>query len=93
VARVAREREPCEYEYRVRTAGGEYRWVLTRAVALHDERGDVVRWYGTDTDMDDRKRAEETLRREESELRQITDAIPRPSLYYARTAHRFTRIR
>ena len=44
-----------------RAADGEYRWFLVRGVPLRDEHGNIVRWYGTLTDIEDRKRAEEAL--------------------------------
>jgi PAS domain S-box-containing protein len=50
--------EPFESEARHRSAKGEYRWFLVRAVALHDEHGNIRKWYGTLTDIEDRKRAE-----------------------------------
>jgi formate hydrogenlyase transcriptional activator len=59
----------------MRRFDGEYRWFLFRAEPLRDEHGNVVNWYGTNTDIEDRKRAEEKLRQDEMELRQITDAI------------------
>jgi PAS domain S-box-containing protein len=46
---------------------------LIRNVPLHDERGKIVKWYGTSTDIDDRKRAEEALRRSNRELRAISN--------------------
>ena len=64
-----------EVEARMRRFDGEYRWFLFRAEPLRDEHGNVVNWYGTNTDIEDRKRAEEKLRQDEMELRQITDAI------------------
>src|SRR5258705_13462474 len=67
--------EPGEVEARMRRFDGEYRWFLFRAQPLRDEHGNVVNWYGTNTDIEDRKRAEEKLRQDEMELRQITDAI------------------
>src|SRR6266705_940167 len=67
--------EPGEGEARMRRFDGEYRWFLFRAEPLRDEHGNVVNWYGTNTDIEDRKRAEEKLRQDEMELRQITDAI------------------
>src|SRR5215470_6275989 len=67
--------EPGEIEAHLRRADGEYRWFLFRAEPLRDEQGNIVNWYGTDTDIEDRKRAENKLREEETELRQITDAI------------------
>ena len=51
--------EPIEEELRFRRTNGEYRWFLSRVVPLRDKRGKVVRWYGTATDIQDRKRAEE----------------------------------
>ena len=51
--------EPFEAEARVRRADGEYRWFLFRAVPLRDELGNIIQWYGTNTDIEDRKQAEE----------------------------------
>ena len=59
----------------MRRFDGQYRWFLFRAEPLRDDRGNIVNWYGTDTDIEDRKQAEEKLRQDEMELRQITDAI------------------
>lgn len=55
-------------EVRLRGVDGKYRWFLGRAVALRDEVGNVVRWYGTSIDIEDRKRAEDALRRNEAYL-------------------------
>jgi PAS domain S-box-containing protein len=60
--------EPTEDEIRLRRADGEYRWFLIRTVPLFDGHGNVVRWYGTSTDLEDHKRAEEKLRQSESKL-------------------------
>jgi PAS domain S-box-containing protein len=59
---------PMECEARVRRADGQYRWLLIRNVPLRDDAGTVVKWYGTSTDIDDRKRAEQALRRSEAYL-------------------------
>ena len=59
-----------EAEARLRRADGEYRWFLFRANPLRDESGQTIKWYGTNTDIDDRKRAEEELRRSEAFLRE-----------------------
>ena len=69
-------RKPGELETRIRRYDGVYRWFLIRVVPLLDEEGNVVKWFGSNTDIEDRKQAEEKLRRDEIELRQITDAIP-----------------
>ena len=51
--------EPMRTEVRVRGADGEYRWWLVRNVPLRDENGNIVKWYGSSTDIEDRKRAEQ----------------------------------
>jgi formate hydrogenlyase transcriptional activator len=48
-----------------RAADGEYRWFLVRGVPLRDQHGNIIKWYGTLTDIEDRKRAEEALQRSE----------------------------
>jgi formate hydrogenlyase transcriptional activator len=68
--------ETGECEARLRRFDGEYRWILWRAVPVRDDTGDIVRWYGTNTDIEDLKRAEEKLQQDERELRQIVDLIP-----------------
>jgi len=55
-------------EARLRRASGDYRWLLIRALPLRDESGTIVRWYGTKTDIEDRKQAEAALRQRESDL-------------------------
>ena len=62
--------EPFENEVRRRSAHGDYRWFLVRAVPLHDSYGDILKWYGTLTDIDERKKAEEYLQRSEAFLSQ-----------------------
>ena len=60
--------EPYDCEVRTRTARGSYRWCLSRAVPLRDEFGKIVKWFGTNTDIDERKRAQEKLQRSETFL-------------------------
>ncbi|HSZ01257.1 MAG TPA: PAS domain-containing protein, partial [Terriglobales bacterium] len=57
-----------EYETRVRRANGEYRWMFHRKVALRSERGNIVKWYGSSMDIDERKTAEVELRRSKAHL-------------------------
>jgi PAS domain S-box-containing protein len=59
---------PVDTEARMRRFDGEYRWFLFRANPWHDEFGNIVKWYGTNTDIDDRKRAERELQRKEAFL-------------------------
>jgi PAS domain S-box-containing protein len=100
---------PDELELRLRKHDGSYRWFLALLNPLRDEHGQVIRWYFTGTDIDDRKHAEDRLRQEnvalkraeekirgqEAELRQIMDLAPlligvygpnRERLYANRTA-------
>ncbi len=65
-----------EIEARLRRHDGAYRWFLIRVEPLQEESGEILRWYGTNTDIEDRKRTEEKLREDEREIRRITDAIP-----------------
>ena len=60
--------KPAEVEARMRRFDGEYRWFLFRPEPLRDEFGNIVRWYGTNTDIEDRKRAEDALRQSEAYL-------------------------
>ena len=60
--------EPFLHEARVLRADGEYRWMLHHKVAVRDGCGQIVKWYGSSIDIEDRKRAEEQLRRSTQEL-------------------------
>ena len=68
--------EPLEDEVRLRRADGQYRWYLQRAIPLRDGAGHVVKWYGVLTDIEDRKRADDRIREQETELRQMLDCAP-----------------
>ena len=57
-----------EVEGRLRRFDGQYRWFLFRANPMVDQSGNILKWYGTNADIDDRKRAEEQLRRSEAFL-------------------------
>ncbi len=61
---------PFELEVRIRRKDGQYRWFLIRYNPLKDEQGRIIRWYGTGTDIDDRKRAEERTHKENLALRE-----------------------
>ena len=63
---------PCEMEARIRGKDGEYRWFLIRDNPLQDGQGRVLRWYGTRTDIEERKRAEEALRKTQADLAHVT---------------------
>ena len=67
------EGKPFEAETRIRRFDGEYRWFIGRAFPLLDVSGQILGWYGGDFDIDDRKLAEERIREQEIELREILD--------------------
>jgi formate hydrogenlyase transcriptional activator len=67
---------PAESEIRLRRHDGVYRWFRIRVEPVRNDNGQIVRWFGTSTDIDVLKQTEERLREDERELRQITDAIP-----------------
>jgi|tagenome__1003787_1003787.scaffolds.fasta_scaffold20990010_14 PAS domain S-box-containing protein len=60
--------EAFESEARLRRFDGEYRWFATRRVPLRNDDGEVIAWYAATYDIEDRKRAEEALRRSEADL-------------------------
>src|SRR6266478_1850309 len=59
---------PFEYEQRARGKDGKYRWFLVRYNPLLDDQGRIDRWYATAFDIEDRKRAQEDVRRSEAFL-------------------------
>jgi PAS domain S-box-containing protein len=68
--------DPYDVDHRLRRADGVYRWFHSRGLALRDTEGRIVRWYNLLTDIDERRRAEEKVRQNEMELRQILDFAP-----------------
>jgi len=66
--RMRSEGAPFEMEARIRGKDGQYRWFLIRDNPLLDEQGRVLRWYGTRTDIEEGKQAEEALRKAQAEL-------------------------
>jgi PAS domain S-box-containing protein len=60
--RAVADGTPYEYEFRLRSSDGSYRWFLTRAAPIRDREGKVARWIGTATDVDEQRRARESLR-------------------------------
>ncbi|HTT18883.1 MAG TPA: PAS domain-containing protein [Candidatus Sulfotelmatobacter sp.] len=67
---------PVDTEARIRRFDSSYRWFLIRGNPLKDEGGNVLKWYGTCVDIEDRKRGEDSLRAKELSWRQIVDNIP-----------------
>jgi PAS domain S-box-containing protein len=65
-----------EAEYRLRDRTGHYRWHLTRAVPMPEARSATMLWFGTTTDIEDQKRAEEALRESEQRFRSLSESVP-----------------
>src|SRR5580704_3146464 len=65
--------KPFEKEARLRRADGQYRWFLIRAVPLRDEKGNLVKWYGTTSDIEDLKRADTVIRQERDRAQRYLD--------------------
>jgi PAS domain S-box-containing protein len=66
--------EPFDAEHRVLSADGTYRWLHSRGLPLRDTNGRIVRWYNLLIDIDERKRAEQELRRSEARKAAILDS-------------------
>ena len=75
-------------ESRVRRADGEYRWFLHREEPLRNEAGEIVKWYGSSIEIQERKIAEQKIREQETELRQILDLAPQHIAVYAHDGSR-----
>jgi PAS domain S-box-containing protein len=83
--------KPGELVARLRRYDGEYRWFLFRAEPLRDELGNIVKWYGSSTDIEDRKRTEEALRESEQRFRDYAETAS-DWLWETGPDHRVTRI-
>ncbi|MER3461905.1 MAG: hypothetical protein C4342_02495, partial [Armatimonadota bacterium] len=68
--------EPYELELRHRRTDGSYGWFLARAVPIRGEDGEIERWVGSSIDIDERKRAEEALRKSEARFRAVQETSP-----------------
>jgi PAS domain S-box-containing protein len=73
---IIASREAGEIEARVRRADGEYRWWIVRVVPRRDEHGNIIKWYCTGLEIEDRKRAEQALRKSEQRWRHIFENNP-----------------
>ena len=72
--------EVFQYETRVRRADGQYLWFLHRNVPQWDDQGNVVMWYGASIEIDDRKRAEEALKKAFDEIQTLKDQLYKENL-------------
>jgi PAS domain S-box-containing protein len=86
---------PFETEYRLRRADGEYRWFRSRAVPMQRDTPGAAQWFGVATDIDDSKRAEESLRAALAEVRRLKDRLETENVYLQQqieTEHGFEEI-
>ncbi|MHC2297119.1 PAS domain S-box-containing protein [Rhizobium mongolense] len=70
--------QPGEMEARLRHFDGQYRRVRVQCSPMFDDAGRIIKWCGMVTDIEDFRRAEETLRRRELDFQLIVDSIPLP---------------
>ncbi len=75
-ARAIAEKRRYEMEIRYITADGGYRWQLVSALPTFDSQGNVIKWYGSNTDIDEKKQAESELKESEARFRTLAEAIP-----------------
>src|SRR5580704_234114 len=68
-------RQHYDVEYRIRRSDGSYGWFKTRGTPIRDGEGRIVKWFGTCTDISDRKRAEQVLKEHEEELCQARNLL------------------
>jgi PAS domain S-box-containing protein len=74
--------KPWELTFPLRGADGIYRWFLTRAVPILNEDGKIVRWIGTNTNIDEQLKAQEILKESEKELQRIFSQAPVSMVVY-----------
>ena len=79
---------PFDTEFRIRRVDGQYRWFKTRAVPIRDSEGRIVKWYGSNTDIEDYRRIEQAIRDSEHHLRLVADHAP-VFLAHCNREHRF----
>ena len=78
-----------EAEARMRRADGCYRWFLIQAVPLRDSGGRIIRWYGTNTDVEELKLAQQELQKQTSRLDQLFEQAPEAVAVRAAFAPRY----
>lgn len=68
--------DPFSIEYRLREENGNYNWFLAKAHALYSTDGEIMKWFGTNTNIQVHKEAERALRKSSEQFRQFTELLP-----------------
>jgi PAS domain S-box-containing protein len=76
VGESLRTGQPYELKQRLRAADGSYRWFLARARAVRDEKGNILKWFGSATDIHDMMQVEEALQASEARFRTLAEEMP-----------------
>ncbi|HMN73967.1 MAG TPA: PAS domain S-box protein [Rhodoblastus sp.] len=84
--------EPWEDTFPLRAANGEFRWFLSRAMPIRDADGDIVRWFGTHTDISEQRLFEERLRESEAIFRAMFNNSSLGQAQVDVAAFHFTRV-
>ena len=71
---------PFQDEVRLRRADGEYRWFIVAGVPLCDEKGNIVKWYGTLHDIEDQKQTEDSLHKALDEIKKLSDQLSKENI-------------
>ncbi len=71
--KARREKKPYEVEFRIRNKKGEYRWFLSKAVPIKNRKGIITRWFGTETDIHEKKLVTQEIERREARFRALIE--------------------
>lgn len=80
--KVRQSGEKYETEFRTRHKDGKYHWLLVRAVPIKNQKGEIISWYGTNTDIQDKKMALDALKESEQRILSIIESAPFPIAVY-----------
>ncbi len=68
--------DPFIHQYRLKSANGKYCWFLAKSVPFYDTNGEILKWFGSFTNIETQKQAEKALQKSEEHFRQLTDLMP-----------------
>ncbi|MDQ2834790.1 MAG: EAL domain-containing protein [Acidobacteriota bacterium] len=73
---AVRSGNPIDTQYRIRDRDGLWRWLRARAAPRRNDAGEIIRWYGSLEDVNDRSKADEKLRESQARLQAVFEAVP-----------------